>query len=255
MAAFETPKALETRNLVMDEIWEMLKGRWTVERHDFTDVALNGENIPIDDITIPSQGLCRVIPRALSDRYYDDEVLKSSLVHYFRRGGESEGEFIGTQGERYAFRRRDGIWSLWDIGRPHNPEYYKVADFRLKKFEEELIGQYKTFEVVLDASPWSDEFGRNFFQMAFLKGRTLVWELSCRFDDHSTGTMRHWMDICTPIQMSQKDLEKKEGSRNESQAGKESRNESLGGARILDQNLGGRREDENGRLGRNENIP
>lgn len=261
----------------------MLKGQWTVARHDFTDVALNGANIPIDEITVPSHGFCRVIPRALSDRYYDDEVLKSSLVHYYRRsgGGESEGKseeeeeseekeseakseekpeddknFIGTQGERYAFRRRDGIWSLWDIGRPQqNPEYFKVADFRLREFKEELIGQFKTFEVVLDASPWNDEFGRNFFQMAFLKGRTLVWELRCRFDDRSTGTVRQWMDICTPIQMSREDLEQKEGSRNELQVGKENRNESRGGLRVLNQSLGGRREDENARLRGNENIP
>lgn len=254
MAAFARAQALETRNLVLDEIWEMLKRRWTIARHDFTDVALNGENIPIDNITIPSQGICRVIPRISTDRYYDDEVLRSSLIHYYTRG-ESEGEFIGTQGERYAFRRRNGIWSLWDIGRPQTPGYFKITDFRLKTFKEELIGQYKTFEVVLDAPPWIDEFGRNFFQMAFLKGRTtLVWELRCRFDDHATGTVRQWMDICTPIETPRNDMGKKEGSTNESQACRENRDGSIGGERIRNQSLE-RRKDENGRLGGNKNFP
>lgn len=207
MTSFEALEALEIQKLVLDEIWEMLKGHWTIDRHDFTDVALNGQNIPIDYITIPSKGFCKIIPCSSSNRFYDDEILKSSVVHYHTRAGESEGDFIGSQGEKYAFRRRNGIWSLWDIGGPHNPSYCKVADFRLKSFKEELIGQYKTFEVVLDASPWSDEYGRNFFQMAFLMGKTLVWELRCRFDDHPTRTVRQWMDICTLVE-SQDDVEK-----------------------------------------------
>lgn len=211
MATFSTPEVVETWNLVLDEIWEMLKGQWAIARHDFTDVALNGQNVPINDITIPSKGFCKMIPCSSTDPHYDDEVIKSSVVHYRTRASESEGELIGSQGEKYAFRRRNGIWSLWDVGGPHNPTYIKVADFRLKKFREELIGQYKTFEVVLDALPWSDEFGRNFFQMAFLKGKRLVWELRCRFDDHPTSTVRQWTDICTLIETAQNDVEKKEG--------------------------------------------
>lgn len=229
MATFKIPEAVEERNLVLDEIWEMLKGQWTIARHDFTDVALNGQNIPIDDITVPSQGFCRVIPRSVSDFHYEDEVLRSSIVHYRSRGGESEGKLIGTQGERYAFRRRYGIWSLWDIGGPYRSTYRKVTDFRLKMFKEEVIGQYKTFEVVLDASPWTDEFGRNFFQMAFLKGKTLVWELRCRFDDHPTGTMRQWTDVCTPIETSHNELGKEERSTNEADFCRENRDEGFGG--------------------------
>ena len=215
MATSQTPKGVEARNSVLDEIWEMLKGQWTIVRHDFTDVALNGQNIPINDITIPSNGFCKVISVSSTDPTYDDEVIKSSVVHYRTHADEAEGNFIGSQGEKYAFRRRNGIWSLWDVGRPHKPTYQKVTDFRLKKFREELIGQQKTLEVVLDALPWSDEYGRNFFQMAFVKGKTLVWELRCRFDDHSTGTVRQWTDTCTQIETPRNDVEKKQGSTEE----------------------------------------
>lgn len=211
MAPCETPEAVKTQNSVMNEIWGMLKGQWSIARHDYTDVALNGQNIPKDDITIPSEGLCKMTPRSSTDPRYDGEVLKASVVHYRTRAGEFEGELIGSQGEKYAFRRKNGIWSLWDVGGPHNPTCSKVTEFRLKEFREEWIGQHKTYEVVLDASPWSDDFGRNFFQMAFVKGKTLVWELRCRFDDHMTSTVRQWIDTCTLVETPRNDVEKKGG--------------------------------------------
>jgi hypothetical protein len=214
----------------------MLKGHWTIARHDFTDVALNGENIPLDDIKVPSDGYCKIISQSSSDPRYEAEVVKSSVVHYRRirpsnststststlpsSSTSTEESFIGSQGEKYAFRRKNGIWSLWDVGGGmQNPTCSKVADFRLKEFKEEWGdgvvvgaggGPWKVYRVILDASPWHDEYGRNFFQMGFVlmmmmgtnknkNKRKLEWELRCRFDDHLTGTVRQWMDVCVKV--------------------------------------------------------
>lgn len=207
------------RTLVMNEIWEMLEGRWTVARHDFTDVALNGINIPLDDIIIPSEGFCKVTAQSPTDPHYDAKLLNASVVHYrthpdtvdkssepneANKYGRSESKSIGSQGEKYAFQRSNGTWSLWDVGRGHNPTSHKVVDLRLKKFQEGKIGRYHAYEVVLDAW-WKDGFGSNFFQMNFVKGKALAWELRCRFDDDLTQTMRQWMDIYTRVEPSPSD--------------------------------------------------
>lgn len=187
---------------VLDEIWEMLKGQWFVERHDFTDVALNGQSIPMEDFMIPSEGFCKMIPRSSSDPEYDAELLKTSAIRYLTRTDDaSEGELIGIQGERFAFRRKDGIWSLWDVGGPHIIAYNKVEDFRLKRIKTFMVGSDEVLEVVLEAGPWTDNFGKNFLQMAFYKGTTtLVWELRCRFDEAITCKRRQWLDSCVRIE-------------------------------------------------------
>lgn len=209
MATFENPDAADEQAMVLGLIWRMLKGQWSIERHDFTDVALNGQNIPLGCINVPSPGFCKMVPCASSDPGYDEEILKSSVVHYYTRSNKSDGELIDSQGEKYAFRRKNGKWSLWDVpGGPNNPAYVKMADFTLKRFREEWIGQYRTFDVVLEALPWTDEFGRNYFQMGFVLGKTLRWELRCRFDDHPTGTVRQWLDVCTFIETHWSDEEK-----------------------------------------------
>lgn len=209
MVTTEIPTQVEEMdmNSVMNEIWEMLKGQWSIERHDFTDVALNGQNVPMDDFVIPSEGSCKMIPRSSSDPEYDTEYLKTSAIHYRTRTGASKGDLIGTQGERFAFRRKDGIWSLWDVGGLHIIPYKKVADFRLKRVRKFTAGSREMLEVVLEAPSWIDEFGKNFFQMAFYKGTTLAWELRCRFDEGVTGTQRQWLDICVLNEAPRNDVE------------------------------------------------
>ena len=211
---------IKETDMVLKEIWDGLKGSWNIARHDFTDVALNGTNVPLDSFVNPSKGLCKMISRSPTDPRYDAEYLKASAVHYRTRpnaveksggsndssdSGGPEGDLIGTQGEKFALRLKDGIWSLWDVGGGYNPTCGKVTDFRLKTFREAMIAGHKTYEVVLDASSWNDEYGRNFFQMAFLKGDALIWELRCRFDDNMTHTSRQWLDTCTRVVASQDD--------------------------------------------------
>jgi hypothetical protein len=220
MATPEPTVTAAEQAIILEEIWDLTRGNWKVFRHDYTDVALNGQNIPLDSIRIPAEGQFKIIPRAPTDPDYEDEVLKTSAVHYRARntgnthggdGGDgSDGNLIGTQGERYVFRRRKetGVWSIWDSG-AHCMTRGKVADFKLKNFYrgpivEDGDGKKRTYRVVLDVTTWNDEFGKNFLQMVFiyLKGiepdyGSLEWELRCRFDDHLTSTTRQWEDRCT----------------------------------------------------------
>ncbi len=139
-----------------------LPGKYRLIRDTHHTQIVRGINLLYGDLIKPSHGTSEIVFRASTDSQYEIELMQTTTItlriHY--------GQTIKIV-ERYAFRIKNGRWSLWGAYSDEgvNRVLWKLADLELCEVETPKRGGPTEADAVqkavLKGGSWKDGWGIN----------------------------------------------------------------------------------------------